>query len=291
MKFSKEKPYIIDGAMGTELQRRGFKTTLPLWSARALFDNSKLVKDIHKDYILAGSDIIITNTFRTQERTLKKKGLEKETEKINELAVDLARQAIKESEVSRKIYIAASMTTLEDCYEPELVPSNKDLKIEHKEQAEILGETDIDFFILETFNTIRETIICAEACFNTGKPQVISFIVNKDGNLLSGETLKEAIKECNKFKPLAYMVNCISIDVATIGLKKLLQLTSKSVGVCANGDGEAGSDQGWKFNSSGNLEKYMNYCKKWQKMGVNLIGGCCGTNPEYTKAYSKLKKE
>ena len=68
------KPLLIDGAMGTELNIRGVSTPLPLWSADANLQNSKIVLDIHKDYIKSGSRVITTNTFRTTPWTYKKAG-------------------------------------------------------------------------------------------------------------------------------------------------------------------------------------------------------------------------
>jgi len=66
---------ILDGAMGTELQRRGADTALPLWSARALVDNPNLVLEIHRAYIEAGADIVTTNTFRTTRRMFRRAGI------------------------------------------------------------------------------------------------------------------------------------------------------------------------------------------------------------------------
>src|SRR5512147_2343807 len=85
---------ILDGAMGTELDRRGVATPLPLWSARALLDAPEVVLAIHEDYIRAGADVVTTNTFRTTARTLRRAGLEPdEGERLTRLAVELARDA------------------------------------------------------------------------------------------------------------------------------------------------------------------------------------------------------
>lgn len=290
MKILPNTTYILDGAFGTELQRRGYSTKLPLWSAQALFDHPDTVRDIHKEYILAGADIITTNTFRTQRRTLRKAGLEKDTERINQLAVQLAVEAREAAQVDRPVYIAGSLTTLEDCYEVDLVPENSVLKIEHTEQANILAATPIDFFILETFNTIREAKAAAEAVSKTGKEFIISFVTNKAGNLLSGEALAEAVKEIDVFSPMAYMINCVSIPTATTSLKKLQSATNLPFGAYANGDGEAHNDEGWLFTEGDNrVDQYMRACQDWKAMGATIIGGCCGTNPEYTKAYMSLK--
>ncbi len=287
MKLDPNKTYIIDGALGTELQRRNYETALPLWSAKALFDNPELVKNIHKDYILAGADIITTNTFRTQYRTLKKVGLSNEVERINQLATQIAVWARNEAAVDREILIAGSLTTLEDCYEVGLVPPDKDLEREHGEQAEILARTPIDFFLLETFNTIRESKAAAAAAHATGKPLAISFVANSDGDLLSGESIQDAVDELEQFDPMAYMINCIPLSHTAVSLSKLQSATNRPVGIYANGDGESGSDEGWVFeNAKNELEEYTAHCNIWKDLGVQLIGGCCGTNPEFTQAYS-----
>ena len=74
MKTIFQKPLILDGAMGTELTKKGIKTPLPLWSAIANEENYNEVVDIHKCYIDNGCNIITTNTFRTTERAYKKAG-------------------------------------------------------------------------------------------------------------------------------------------------------------------------------------------------------------------------
>ena len=105
---------ILDGATGTELDRRGVDTSLPLWSARALLTAPDIVQQIHRDYLDAGADLITTNTFRTHRRTLTRAGVGERTRELTQLAVELARRAIEES--GRTAYIAGSMSPLEDCY-------------------------------------------------------------------------------------------------------------------------------------------------------------------------------
>ena len=181
----------MDSANGSEIQRRGYPTPLPLWSAEILFKNPKAIANIHLDYIRAGADIITTNTFRTQEYTLAKVGLAHEAERINTLAVQLAVLAREKAAVTRPIYIAGSMTALENCYRPDLVPDNATLVREHTKQASVLGQTEIDFFLLETFNTVREATIAAEAVKAvTDKPFAVSFTVDSNGRIRSGESWK-----------------------------------------------------------------------------------------------------
>lgn len=288
MRFNKEKTYYLAGATGTEILRRGFPTELPLWSAKVLFEKPELLKRIYIDYINAGADIITTNTFRTQRRTFAKVGLAHETERINRLAVDIAVEARKEARANRPIYIAGSVTTLEDCYRPDLVPPRAALEKEHGEQARLLADTPIDFFLLETFNSIAEAVVAAKAVSKTKKPFAVSFTANKRGDILNGDTWDGAVKQLLPCNPFAILVNCVPETVATKALEKIRNSTDLPFGVYANGAGTADNKDGWRFSTADSIDKYIHSCSRWIALGATIIGGCCGTNPEYTRAYSRL---
>src|SRR3989344_5384837 len=189
----KEKRIIIlDGAMGTELQRRGVQTKLPLWSAQALIDNPQVVQKIHQDYIDAGAEIITTNTFRTNVRTIKRSALKKTARLLTKTAVNLALSAVKKS--GKKILVAGSIAPVEDCYLPELVPSAQELKKEHRLLAKYLKESGVDLILIETMNTLREAIIAAQAALETRLPVLVSLTIGNNGRLLSGEEPEEAVE-------------------------------------------------------------------------------------------------
>ncbi len=128
-------PIILDGAMGTELERRNVPVSLPLWSTNALISHPKTVKQIHKDYIQAGADIITANTFRTNSRSFKRAGIKDMAKELTHRALILANEARQETVTSRKIWIAGSIAPLEDCYRPDLVPPISELRKEHKEHV------------------------------------------------------------------------------------------------------------------------------------------------------------
>lgn len=292
MEMKKGEKYFLAGATGTEIQRRGFPTVLPLWSAGVLFERPELLGDIYGDYIRAGADIITTNTFRTQRRTLAKAGLEAETKQINRLAVDVAARAREKASGGRRVFIAGCITTLEDCYRPDLVPSPAVAKAEHDEQAALLADTPIDFFLLETFNTIGEAVVAAEAVAKTGKQFMVSFTARDDGAILNGDQWADAVAALAPLSPLAVLINCVPPAVATRALALLVPSARQygiPYGVYANGEGKAGSEEGWDFKQSGSpIEAYTRACSRWRGMGATVIGGCCGTSPEYTKSYVSI---
>src|SRR5258706_14221544 len=134
--FSKPKKLIIDGAPAQEPNRRGVDTGLPLWSANALLNekDSDILRQIHVDYLSAGADIITTNTFRTHRRALIPSGNADRALELTRRAVDIARDAIASVESDSPRFIAGSLSTLEDCYLPDLVPSGNALRAEHSER-------------------------------------------------------------------------------------------------------------------------------------------------------------
>src|SRR2546426_3513187 len=91
--LGRRRPLLLDGAVGTELARRGVDTTLPVWSARALFDGPGLetLTKIHEDYARAGAEILVTNTFRTTRRSLDRAGKAGAWREANRRAVECAR--------------------------------------------------------------------------------------------------------------------------------------------------------------------------------------------------------
>lgn len=287
-KLNNKQVILLDGGTGTELQRRGVHTGLPLWSTQALLKSPQIVKEVHRDYALAGSEIIRTNTFRSNKRTLDKANIGDRDFELTKLAGDLVREGIAEADVDCEIYIGGSQAPLEDCYCPDLVPDKKDLILEHDRWSQTLAEAGVDFIFLETFNKILEAKIAFEAANKTGLPVAISFVCTKDAKLLSGESLEDAVKTVEPLKPFAILINCMSPDSITTVMPKLHQVTSLPVGGFGNGIGHADDDQGWLFEGGSPVESYCKHVQAWLEAGAKLVGGCCGTNPEYIKAITQL---
>ena len=281
--LSKRSPLILDGAMGTELQRRDVDTGLPLWSANALIAHPEVVLQIHKDYIAAGADIITTNTFRTTRRTLRRANLPDRSMQLTANAVELAQKA-RESFADREILIAGSIAPLEDCYRPDLVPSDAELREEHTELAERLASANVDFIILETMNTVREAYAACSAAKLTGKEVMVSFICNKEGNLYSGERLSGAIKTIAELRPVAFSINCVSPRYLEPAITNLKRQTSLPFAVYGNVGLPESEKHGWEFTHDIQEEEYTKYARQWHRSGASIIGGCCGTTPEYIGA-------
>jgi methionine synthase I (cobalamin-dependent) len=279
--LSQPRQLILDGATGTELNRRGVDTGLPLWSANALMNDcdAKILQQIHEDYLRAGADIITTNTFRTHRRALALSGNADHALELTRRAVDIARTAIVNVNSDSPKFVAGSISTLEDCYRPDLVPSDKELRTEHSERIHHLVECDVDLILIETINTIREAVIMAKLAVITGIPVVVSFVCDRDGKILSGETLTEAANQLLPLGISAIGVNCGPTPNLAKPLAELETACSKDFPLIAYGNiGYADEEVGWINTDSENPKTYCDHAVHWP---AKIVGGCCGTTPQH----------
>ena len=282
-------PAILDGAMGTELERRGADIGLPLWSARPLMESPATVRGIHDDYIEAGADIITTNTFRTTRRTFHRAGAPDRSAELTALAVNLAKESI-DAHPGRTVLSVGSIAPLEDCYRPELVPPDGALRDEHTEQAARLAEAGVDFLILETMGTLREALAASQAARKTGLEFIVSFLCDKEGRLYGGEPLDEAVRRVLEVSPTALSLNCSSPRIMGRHLKNIISALrgipggdTFPLGVYAN-VGTPGGEKGEHFYRDVDPAEYAEFARSWVQSGVWIVGGCCGTTPEYVRA-------
>jgi S-methylmethionine-dependent homocysteine/selenocysteine methylase len=277
---------LLDAAMGTELQRRGADTRLPLWSARPLVESPDLVSAIHREEVEAGAEVLTANTFRTHGRTLAKGGLKKRSRELTALAVRLAREAADTA--GRQVFVAGSLSPLEDCYRPDLVPEDAALEREHREQAESLTEARVDLILLETHNTVRELVAATRAAKATGLPVIASMVTDGTGRLLSGEPIEDAVRALEKIEPDAISVNCVPARRLAFDLSRLVD-AAWDVPLGAYGNlGIPEDERGWRFTNELSPDAYAETARRWLTLGARLVGGCCGTTAAHTGALRVL---
>jgi enediyne biosynthesis protein CalE2 len=277
---------LLDGALGTELERRGIETPLPLWSAGALLDAPDAVGAIHEEYVRAGADILSTNTFRATPRALAKVGKAAQAERLVERAVALARDARARAlrEPGRTVLIAGVMAPLEDCYRPELAPAAAEAEREHAEQAVRLARAGVDLLLIETMNSIAEARAAVRAAKATGLGVLVSFICRSDREILSGESFADAVRGVEPFKPDSILVNCVPPELAGPCLEELGRLTRVPGGCYANVGCPDMSRGTWRFDPEWTPQRFAASAATWVARGAQIIGGCCGTGPDHIRA-------
>ena len=280
-------PIVLDGAMGSELLRRGISTHLPLWSAQALVDRPDVVGAIHEDHLSAGAEVITSNTFRTNPRTLENCGLGERQQELTALAVNLAREAIQRASAGERALVAGSMAPVEDCYRPDLVPPDADLEREHTQLAQSLAAAGSDLILVETMNTLREARAALKAASDTGLPVWVSFVVGEDLRLLSGEDLARAARTVVDEGARAVLVNCAAVPVVGQALKKLRASVDLPCGLYPN-HGTVDPQDGWKSNAL-DPDWFREQVLGWFRDGARLVGGCCGTTLNHVRVIAEAR--
>jgi S-methylmethionine-dependent homocysteine/selenocysteine methylase len=275
---------LLDGATGTELHRRGVDTGLPLWSANALLteNGARVLKQIHMDYLAAGAEVLTTNTFRTHRRALAPTQYADRALDLTRRAVDITREAIRDFASPIPRFVAGSISTLEDCYQPDLVPPEAECRAEHSERVHHLIECGVDLILIETMNSIREAVIAAKLATLTGTPVIVSFVCDPMGNILSGESLTDAARELLPLGVAALGVNCGPTPHLSAPLEELRAACPPNFPLIAYGNiGYADKKIGWVNTDA---EAPANYCQHAAHWPARIIGGCCGTTPTHISA-------
>jgi S-methylmethionine-dependent homocysteine/selenocysteine methylase len=275
-------PLLLDAAMGTELQRRDADTRLPLWSARALIQDPELVWTVHADEVGSGADILTADTFRTQGRALRAAGSEADPLALTSSAVALAHRAA--AVPKREIFVAGSLPPLEDCYRPDLAPDDATLAREHGEQARALAAAGVDLILAETHNSIREAEAALRAAKATGLPVAVSVVTDGAGRLLSGEPIEDAAGRLAALAPDAIGVNCVPAARVVLELDRLKRAASATPLLAYGNLGLPEDEKGWRFSEELAPEAYADEAARWLALGARIVGGCCGTTPEHTRA-------
>ena len=280
-RLTQPEPLLLDGATGTELTRRGVDTGLPLWSANALLteEGARVLRQIHSDYLAAGAEIITANTFRTHMFRLVSSGNGQRALELTRRAVDIARAAVAEAPNEKIRFVAGSISTLEDCYSPELVPPDDECRAEHSERVHHLVECGVDLLLLETFNTIREAVIAAKLATISGMPVIVSFVPDRVGRILSGESLTEAAEQLLPLGVAALGVNCGPTPYLTAPLEELRAVCGPNFPLIAYGNiGYPDDEVGWVNTDAEDPTAYCQHAANWP---AKIIGGCCGTTPAH----------
>ena len=222
------RPILLDGGMGRELQFRGVQLSRQIWSASALTEAPDMVRTVHEDYIRAGADIITTNTYGLIREDLAGAGLEDRYEDLNTLAGRLARQACAIAD--RPVLVAGSRPPLRGSFRPDRVGPASKLIPRYREQARILAPF-VDFYLCETMSSAAEGSAAAAGAQEAGKPVWVSWTLHEDhsGRLRSGETIKEAVHALEGLKVTGCLANCSAPASITKAIPLLAESASDQI--------------------------------------------------------------
>lgn len=272
-----EKIYILDGAMGTMLQKCGMnpdETTTQFG-----LDHPEIITDIHMQYIEAGSDIIYAATFGVSK--YKKHEFKGSIKSATATMMDAAMKA-KElaAEKKRNIKVALGLSSLGELLEPMGTLTFEDAYDAYKEVV-LAAKDKADLAVIETMSDLYEVKAAVLAVKeNSDLPLIVSMSFEENGRTFTGVSLEAMALTLEGLGVDAMGINCSLGPMEILPMvKKLKEYTNLPIFAKPN----AGLPDPESGEYSIDSEQFTNIMKDYFKIGVNMIGGCCGSSPEYIK--------
>jgi S-methylmethionine-dependent homocysteine/selenocysteine methylase len=277
---------ILDGGTGTELQSRGVPMHGFAWSAAALDTHPETVRAVHEDFIRAGADVIIANTYSTAPHVLARAGLGDRARALNLRAVALAQEARENAAAGRPVAVAGSIST----FRARVTPVDR-LEGSFRQQADLLVEAGVDLIALEMMGSFVQAAPAIRAAAATGLPVWVGFScrLGDDGVLqfFDGSPFSTGLTE-----DLALLADLPQGDVAVTVMHTLTEETAPALEIVRrHWSGVTGAyahsgrwvDPDWEFDHSTSPDDYLRAAQHWVEMGAQIIGGCCAIGPEYIR--------
>ena len=288
-----EHPFILSEAAICERLRGNDAITLhpTLFNTPLIYDESaaKLLASITHQYIdiareFAVPIIIAAATWRLDAERVAAADV---PPTINRDAVEFVKK-IKADSGYELVYLAGLMATKNDCYDPAAALSVLEAEQFHAAQAQQLASTGLDFLLAQTMPAVTEAEGMARAMIASGLPAVISFCINRDGRVLDGTPLDEAIDLLDdrlEGAPLGYAVNCSHPDFIKAEQMNPHAL-SRLIGIWANASAREHSELELSEETvADDLDTWADAMVTLHKThGVKILGGCCGTTDQHLRA-------
>lgn len=276
---ARERLFIADGAMGTELRRFGLPAGANI--DRACLTHPHLVVEAHQRYLAAGAELIETNSFGANPIRLGCAGLEEECAAINKAAVALARAAAGPA----RAVIAGAVGPLGAALAPIGNLAADEAARAFRAQIEVLAGEGVDLILLETFIDLQELVLAAEVALGTGLPVLASLAFDEEGFTAAGVSAARAAGELAGLPLVGLGANC---GAGPDGLARVAEM----LGPCLHPDQllclmpNAGLPRRQEGRTVFHTDPayFAAAARRLHETGANIIGGCCGTGAEHIAA-------
>ncbi len=290
------KIIFLDGGLGQEIHRRSSNLNAhPLWSLQVMYDEPEIVRQVHYEFIKAGSKVLSLNNYIATPQRLREYGNYEQFSNIHNIAASLLLQAIKQANINRnEIDIAGSLPPLVASY---VASEALDFDTSVKQYRELIAvqKPYTDLFLIETMSNISETKAAISALKEFNETALVGLTISDDFSktLRSGESLEKAVEEILEIGASALMLNC-SYPEAIDNALPILAASGVPFGGYANGftsikkllPGSTVDNLTGRQDLS--KQRYAKHVHKWLELGATIIGGCCEIGPDYI---SHLREE
>jgi S-methylmethionine-dependent homocysteine/selenocysteine methylase len=270
-KLLADQPVLLDGGTGSELKRRGVPHHPVAWSALAALTHPDTLRNIHLDFLTAGADVIIANTFAGARFVLAAAGRGDDFASANRRAVELALEA-REIAGRPDAAVAGSLSNLPPDFDLNGYPGARTEAEDYLALAELLAESGVDLLALEMLQDLDHAPRLAAAAKSVGLPvwMGVSCRMDASGKLVGFDRADidtvNVLDELLRFSPEVVNVMHTPLDATLAAVRGVRTRWFGPLGVYPETE-----------ESHGRLEDQV---AAWRAAGVSLFGGCCGTTPE-----------
>ena len=267
-------PLILDGANGTELQKRGYDGSkcTEAW----VLEHPEVMKQLQKEYIEAGSDIVYAPTFGANRVKLEENGIFNMVGEFNKRLVGISKEA-----AAGKALVAGDIATSGKFLAPLGDLSFSELYDIYREQAEAMEEAGVDLFVIETIMTVPDARAALLAVKDVSdKPVLVSFTCDENGRTLTGSDVRAALVIMQGMGIDAFGLNCSTGPAEMLDqAKRLRDLAEVPVAIKPN----AGLPKTINGETVYDClpDEFVKHTKEFAELGAGLFGGCCGTGPKH----------
>ncbi|MCD8196031.1 MAG: homocysteine S-methyltransferase family protein [Lachnospiraceae bacterium] len=277
----KKEPVLLDGGTGSCLREHGMPVgvSTELWA----YEHPDVIGQLQREYADAGSQIIYAPTFGANRATLKNAGIDDRLEELNRT---LVRWTIEN--VGDRTLVAGDISTTGKAMEPLGTATYAELLAIYEEQMRILADAGVQLLVAETLLAMDEAmVICDAARAVCDLPLIISFTCEGDGNLYFGGSIFEAAAALEAMGVDAVGVNCsVGPDQLAAVVKTLHETVSIPIVAKPNAGMPLITETGKAVYSMGK-EDFAEHLLHLRDCGASVVGGCCGTTPEYIQYIKK----
>jgi homocysteine S-methyltransferase len=297
---------VLDGGLATELERAGCDLANPLWSGEVLRTQPDRVLAVHRSYLEAGTDCLLTASYQVSAKGFREIGLTAEDARSAiRQSVTLAEQARREYNEAeteagrepRRIWIAGSLGAYGAVlhngaeFHGRYDIGRAKLAAFHAERIDAMAATRADFLAFETVPLLEEAEAILDAL--AGFPEIaayISFACRDDGHTGHGELIEDCARLLDSHPQiLAIGVNCTAPRHILPLIRKIRPVTAKRIAVYPNsGETWVAETRGWAGQSD--PAEFRAMTRAWRDAGAEWIGGCCRTGPAHIRAIKEAMR-
>ena len=303
---------LMDGGTGSELQRRGVDVLqgataqrLGAWSGPANINAPDVVSEVHRDYLAAGAEIIISNSFWTNRHRLAPIGLADDWERYARAAARIAVEA--RNDLNPNAYVAGGIAT--PCVDPALPRANREprsdveslgrdqLRRMFSEVAIVLADEGVDFILPEYIGHIEDAVVAVDGASDAGLPVLLGMRhVTRNGTLQYGNSFADLASSLSNSGVTAVLLMCSEPEDISACLPQLKAAFDGPIGAYSQigyrpiaplGGEDSKDPLPESENSPSRLAKFAS---EWLSMDAQIVGGCCATTPAHIRAICGVMK-